>query len=677
MFGVARVSSFGLLLASAFVVGCGIDSASTGGFTSSASGGGASGAAGTTGGPGAGEAGHDDAAGAGAGAGEGGEGGGGPSPSAGHAGAPAGAGGAASGAGGVGEVGGTSAGAAGLGGEAGDAGAGGAGEGGSAGAPDGATCGDGVKNGAESDVDCGLACPTRCVLGASCALGGDCLSGSCGASEPHTCVQSHCHDGVADLDETGVDCGGSCEGCPLGGACLKDSDCGPELVCGLGTCLPTGRTCLDILRHDPAAGDGLYVLDPDGVGPLAPFVTACDMQSDGGGWTAVLHADAPYTPTSDSVGYVGQPETTFAKLSDAAINALGPGARTFRLRADDDVNALYFLTSARFADTAPSWGITTETIGLVEWGPAFVPSQLTQTRWGGSVNRLDTLAFGLTGNDCSRLFLDYDGSVDCWKMDADKRCVTLGAVGCANKPSVRPFHLWLREWSPNEGLLFAHAFDEGAGLTTADDSGNGLGGVLTGAAQTSPMWVTEGHHGGALAFDGAGQTSVITTFPISQRQTKPPAPTRYVPTSNLAFSFWYRAKAGSTSAMQIMRVTGGGVDRLLSFDAGSKGISTYVWASGGGVVQTARPDDDAWHHVVWTFRQGVSWEVYVDGVFRGSGAGATTCGGGCSDFDWATQIVMGGGGAAGTGFTGLLDDVRVYQTALSAEDVKLLYQFQL
>ncbi|MCK6545954.1 IPT/TIG domain-containing protein [Myxococcota bacterium] len=44
--------------------------------------------------------------------------------------------------------------------------------------------------------------------------------------------------------------------------------------------------------------DGVYWIDPDGVGGMAPFRAHCDQTTDGGGWMLVLHADAPVTSTA-------------------------------------------------------------------------------------------------------------------------------------------------------------------------------------------------------------------------------------------------------------------------------------------------------------------------------------------------------------------------------------------
>ncbi|HYO51193.1 fibrinogen-like YCDxxxxGGGW domain-containing protein [Archangium sp.] len=47
----------------------------------------------------------------------------------------------------------------------------------------------------------------------------------------------------------------------------------------------TATSCKALLESNPATPSGLYTLDTDGTGPLAPFETWCDMTTDGGGWT--------------------------------------------------------------------------------------------------------------------------------------------------------------------------------------------------------------------------------------------------------------------------------------------------------------------------------------------------------------------------------------------------------
>jgi len=74
------------------------------------------------------------------------------------------------------------------------------------------------------------ACNGACDAGAACKAGSDCTSKTCQAGK---CAPASCTDGKQDGNETGVDCGGSCQGCPTGGGCVLGKDCA-GLVCATG-----------------------------------------------------------------------------------------------------------------------------------------------------------------------------------------------------------------------------------------------------------------------------------------------------------------------------------------------------------------------------------------------------------------------------------------------------------
>ncbi|MFT3694579.1 MAG: DUF4215 domain-containing protein [Kofleriaceae bacterium] len=98
------------------------------------------------------------------------------------------------------------------------------------------TCSDGVKDGLETDLDCGgstcdnLTTPKKCADTKLCASGADCVSGVC---DGH-CVAATCSDGVKNGTETGVDCGNAtCGGC-AGDTCAVNGDCHSG-SCGVAT----------------------------------------------------------------------------------------------------------------------------------------------------------------------------------------------------------------------------------------------------------------------------------------------------------------------------------------------------------------------------------------------------------------------------------------------------------
>lgn len=96
-----------------------------------------------------------------------------------------------------------------------------------------------------------------------------------------------------------------------------------------------------------------------------------------------------------------------------------------------------------------------------------------------------------------------------------------------------------------------------------------------------------------------------------------------------------------------------------------------VWTSGGGSLNvTYSLGYGAWHHVA-VVGNGTDLRIYLDGNLAGTGGSATSSYGSSS---YAFNI--GGGGiwdATGNWFTGWIDEVALYDKALSAADIKRHY----
>lgn len=87
-----------------------------------------------------------------------------------------------------------------------------------------AHCTDGSISGDETGTDCGGSCEP-CASDASCSQNSDCSSGLCNAG---VCADSSstCSNGIQDGLEAGPDCGGSCSTlCATGASCFVNSDC--------------------------------------------------------------------------------------------------------------------------------------------------------------------------------------------------------------------------------------------------------------------------------------------------------------------------------------------------------------------------------------------------------------------------------------------------------------------
>jgi hypothetical protein len=209
----------------------------------------------------------------------------------------------------------------------------------------------------------------------------------------------------------------------------------------------------------------------------------------------------------------------------------------------------------------------------------------------------------------------------------------------------------------NLGLVGYWPFDEGSGTTANDYSGNGNTGTLT----NGPTWVT-GQLNRALNFNGTNQYVSLSTgtgIPISN--------------SSYTLSVWFKATSlGSRDGLVGWGNYGVGnnlVNALRLTDSGEcsggQGVINYWWGNDLTLCST-RVTANAWHHVVAEYN-GTTRIIYVDGVSIGSDTPVGHNVPNTSNF----KIGVTNGADP---FPGSIDDVRIYNRALSANDVKLLYQ---
>ena len=115
---------------------------------------------------------------------------------------------------------------------------------------------DGVVNDGETGVDCGGSAPTKCATGQGCASNADCNAVACDAAGTKLCLVASHTDGVTNLGETGIDCGGAAPTkCPTGQGCLATADCDKALCDVAGT-----KLCLA-----PTHSDGIVNLGETGI----------------------------------------------------------------------------------------------------------------------------------------------------------------------------------------------------------------------------------------------------------------------------------------------------------------------------------------------------------------------------------------------------------------------------
>jgi glucose/arabinose dehydrogenase/PKD repeat protein len=202
--------------------------------------------------------------------------------------------------------------------------------------------------------------------------------------------------------------------------------------------------------------------------------------------------------------------------------------------------------------------------------------------------------------------------------------------------------------APATGLVGAWGFDEAAGATTGDASGNGNTGALSGAART-----TAGRFGGALTFDGANDWVTVNDSPSLRL------------TTGLTVEGWAYPTSGAGSWRTLaIKETPGNLSWAL-YTAGAGGLpgghantGTDLWASG-----TAAPPLNTWTHFAVTY-DGAAIRLYVNGVLAGTRAQSGPLAAGTG------PLRFGGTAVWPEWFAGRLDEIRVYDRALTAAQIQ-------
>jgi hypothetical protein len=196
----------------------------------------------------------------------------------------------------------------------------------------------------------------------------------------------------------------------------------------------------------------------------------------------------------------------------------------------------------------------------------------------------------------------------------------------------------------------------------ADSSGRGNNGLYTGDVGTPApsTQVPMGPSGNTRSrlFDRAQRHAV--------RLANMPAAIR--PASELTFGAWYRATSVDTSGAEIIS---GGDDYVLRLRATRLEFAKRVTSNGTGAYVVCFADmtahlDGAWHHLAAVTGAG-GMALYFDGQ-----AICTNMNGQALRYDRGPDFWVGrhGNGSTSWDFAGNIDDVRVYDRALTATEVQ-------
>jgi len=269
----------------------------------------------------------------------------------------------------------------------------------------------------------------------------------------------------------------------------------------------------------------------------------------------------------------------------------------------------------------------------------------------------------------------------------EKRIANLEAAPAVETPAVATIELreaapennMVIEWEPDvreaeapaesdvtRGLVAWYKFDDKRGSIARDSSGKGHNGRLVGR----PKWTT-GRLGGALEFDGRDD--------FVELARRAGAGFMHDAFRERSICLWVRQNAVARAGDVYDE---GGTSTGIAIRLGAEGlrIACSSWDSRKFLPAMPAPALGTWHHVAVVFNRG-ALTAFVDGR-KGASARAPYTEiskhnddgglGACARSDvfgrrWGT-----GRDLRGVHFTGLLDDVRIYDRALAPEEVEAL-----
>lgn len=221
---------------------------------------------------------------------------------------------------------------------------------------------------------------------------------------------------------------------------------------------------------------------------------------------------------------------------------------------------------------------------------------------------------------------------------------------------------------PTSGLVGYWQLDEGTGTTTVDSSGAGNGGTLTG----SPTWGA-GRDGNALSFSGAS-TQYVSTSNITSMNSL----------TAITVAAWIKSSAAGANPAEAhiidKSVCNGifndGPFELMVSGAVSEKPTFVIYPNGGTPANyllsgagTTNVDDGQWHFIVGRY-DGAAVSIWVDGVQQNSAAYASL-----TLTSTTNKVELNGhcNGSFAYPWSGFIDEVRVYNRALTGQEIMRLY----
>jgi hypothetical protein len=196
------------------------------------------------------------------------------------------------------------------------------------------------------------------------------------------------------------------------------------------------------------------------------------------------------------------------------------------------------------------------------------------------------------------------------------------------------------------GLVAAYGFEEGSGSIVADASGNGNSGTISGAT-----WSSSGRFGKALSFGPGALVSVNDAASLDL-------------TSGMTLEAWVYPTSLSGWMNVIYKPDNGSSICYVLQGCTPSGQVPSLWGafSSSSLSGPSALPLNTWSHLAGTY-DGSTMNFYVNGLLVGSRpqTGPITTS--------SVALTIGGNTAYGENWSGLIDEVRIYNRALSQSEI--------
>lgn len=394
---------------------------------------------------------------------------------------------------------------------------------------------------------------------------------------------------------------------------------------------------------------------PDTTAPVVSSVQATGVSSNSATitWATDEAADTQveYGLTT-SYGSSTTLDSTLVTNHSQTISGLQPNITyNYRVKSRDASNNL--VTSGNFTFTTAALDTTTPTVSITSPTGGTVSNTITLSATASDNVAVAGVQFKVDGVNVSSEDTSSPYSVSWTSNSVANGAHTITAVArdTSNNTTTSSGVAVNVQNTTAGGLVGAWSFNEGTGTTVADRSGTGNVGSIFQAT-----WYNSGKYGKALSFDGSND---YVSVPDSSSLDL---------TNKMTIEAWVRPTASSGWRTVMMKENGGELAYGMYARESTNRPSGWLRinpSSGSSFSAGATPGLalNTWTHMATTY-DGATLRLFVNGVQRASRA---TTG---NMYTSTGPLKFGGNAMWGEYFAGQLDEIRVYNRALTASEIQ-------